>query len=182
MMVERAAQQVLGLTLYEKVSTCKVLVVGAGGIGCEILKNLSTTGFRNIFLVDLDTVDVSNLNRQFLYQLHQVGKSKAEAAADTIRSFNPNIQITGSHADIRSFEYNVEFFEKFDIVFNALDNLSARIHVNRMCLAANLPLIESGTTGYLGQTTVIKRVGFCYFSIINSSCQCFTFFLLSGFD
>ncbi|XP_063931524.1 SUMO-activating enzyme subunit 2-like isoform X1 [Zophobas morio] len=157
MMVERAAQQVLGLTLYEKVSTCKVLVVGAGGIGCEILKNLSTTGFRNIFLVDLDTVDVSNLNRQFLYQLHQVGKSKAEAAADTIRSFNPNIQITGSHADIRSFEYNVEFFEKFDIVFNALDNLSARIHVNRMCLAANLPLIESGTTGYLGQTTVIKR-------------------------
>ncbi|XP_006797529.1 SUMO-activating enzyme subunit 2 [Neolamprologus brichardi] len=143
--------------LADSISTCKVLVVGAGGIGCELLKNLVLTGFKNIEVIDLDTIDVSNLNRQFLFQKKHVGKSKAQVAKESALQFCPSANITAYHDSIMNPEYNVEFFRKFMLVMNALDNRAARNHVNRMCLAADIPLIESGTAGYLGQVTVIKK-------------------------
>lgn len=143
--------------LADSLSSCKVLVVGAGGIGCELLKNLVLTGFKNIEVIDLDTIDVSNLNRQFLFQKKHVGKSKAQVAKESALQFCPTANITAYHDSIMNPDYNVEFFRKFMLVMNALDNRAARNHVNRMCLAADIPLIESGTAGYLGQVTVIKK-------------------------
>uniref|UniRef100_A0A7N6B2B2 SUMO-activating enzyme subunit 2 n=1 Tax=Anabas testudineus TaxID=64144 RepID=A0A7N6B2B2_ANATE len=143
--------------LADCLSTSKVLVVGAGGIGCELLKNLVLTGFKNIEVIDLDTIDVSNLNRQFLFQKKHVGKSKAQVAKESALQFCPSANITAYHDSIMNPDYNVEFFRKFVLVMNALDNRAARNHVNRMCLAADIPLIESGTAGYLGQVTVIKK-------------------------
>ncbi|XP_073328016.1 SUMO-activating enzyme subunit 2 isoform X2 [Pagrus major] len=143
--------------LADSLSTCKVLVVGAGGIGCELLKNLVLTGFKNIEVIDLDTIDVSNLNRQFLFQKKHVGKSKAQVAKESALQFCPTANITAYHDSIMNPDYNVEFFRQFVLVMNALDNRAARNHVNRMCLAADIPLIESGTAGYLGQVTVIKK-------------------------
>uniref|UniRef100_A0A669EEJ5 SUMO-activating enzyme subunit 2 n=1 Tax=Oreochromis niloticus TaxID=8128 RepID=A0A669EEJ5_ORENI len=143
--------------LADSISTCKILVVGAGGIGCELLKNLVLTGFKNIEVIDLDTIDVSNLNRQFLFQKKHVGKSKAQVAKESALQFCPSANITAYHDSIMNPDYNVEFFRKFMLVMNALDNRAARNHVNRMCLAADIPLIESGTAGYLGQVTVIKK-------------------------
>ncbi|XP_061773466.1 SUMO-activating enzyme subunit 2 [Nerophis ophidion] len=143
--------------LADSLSTCKVLVVGAGGIGCELLKNLVLTGFQNIEVIDLDTIDVSNLNRQFLFQKKHVGKSKAQVAKESALQFCPSANITAYHDSIMNPDYNVEFFKDFILVMNALDNRAARNHVNRMCLAADITLIESGTAGYLGQVTVIKK-------------------------
>ncbi|XP_042571898.1 putative POTE ankyrin domain family member M [Cyprinus carpio] len=143
--------------LAESLSSCRVLVVGAGGIGCELLKNLVLTGFKNIEVIDLDTIDVSNLNRQFLFQKKHVGKSKAQVAKESVLRFCPSANITAYHDSIMNPDYNVEFFRNFQLVMNALDNRAARNHVNRMCLAADIPLIESGTAGYLGQVTVIKK-------------------------
>lgn len=149
--------------LAEAVSSCRVLVVGAGGIGCELLKNLLLTGFTNLDVIDLDTIDVSNLNRQFLFQKKHVGRSKAQVAKESVLQFCPGASITAYHDSIMNAEYDVEFFRKFTLVMNALDNRAARNHVNRMCLAADVPLIESGTAGYLGQVTVIKKgVTECY--------------------
>jgi len=136
---------------------CSLLMVGAGGIGCELLKNLVLTGFEKIYIIDLDTIDVSNLNRQFLFQRRHVGKSKAQVAKESVLRFRPNAEIIAKHDTVMSTEYNKDFFSQFDIVLNALDNRAARNHVNRMCLAANVPLIESGTAGYLGQVTLIKK-------------------------
>ncbi|XP_027023706.1 SUMO-activating enzyme subunit 2 [Tachysurus fulvidraco] len=149
--------------LADSVSSCRVLVVGAGGIGCELLKNLVLTGFNNIEVIDLDTIDVSNLNRQFLFQKKHVGKSKAQVAKESVLRFCPSANITAYHDSIMNPDYNVEFFRNFQLTMNALDNRAARNHVNRMCLAADVPLIESGTAGYLGQVTVIKKgVTECY--------------------
>ncbi|KAG7248348.1 hypothetical protein CRUP_031730, partial [Coryphaenoides rupestris] len=107
--------------------------------------------------IDLDTIDVSNLNRQFLFQKKHVGKSKAQVAKESVLQFCPSANITAYHDSIMNPDYNVEFFRNFVLVMNALDNRAARNHVNRMCLAADIPLIESGTAGYLGQVTVIKK-------------------------
>ncbi|XP_074026893.1 ubiquitin-like activating enzyme 2 isoform X2 [Leptinotarsa decemlineata] len=147
----------------ELIPKSKVLVVGAGGIGCEVLKNLALSGFEDIEIIDLDTIDVSNLNRQFLFRKEHVGKPKAAVARESILSYNPNIKIKAYHDSITSQDYGVNFFKRFILVLNALDNRGARNHVNRMCLAADVPLIESGTSGYSGQVELIKKgVTQCY--------------------
>ncbi|XP_049280187.1 SUMO-activating enzyme subunit 2 [Anopheles funestus] len=143
--------------LQKKITESKVLVVGAGGIGCEILKNLVLTGFQDIEIIDLDTIDVSNLNRQFLFHKEHVGKSKANVARESALTFNPNAKIKAYHDSITTNNYGVNFFQRFSIVLNALDNRAARSHVNRLCLTAEVPLIESGTAGYNGQVELIKR-------------------------
>ncbi|GER50339.1 SUMO-activating enzyme 2 [Striga asiatica] len=141
----------------------KVLMVGAGGIGCELLKTLALSGFKDIHIIDLDTIEVSNLNRQFLFRQSHVGQSKAKVARDAVLKFRPNINITPYHANVKDPEFNVDFFKTFSVVLNGLDNLDARRHVNRLCLAAGVPLVESGTTGFLGQVTVhVKGKTECY--------------------
>ncbi|CCX07404.1 ubiquitin-activating enzyme E1 3 [Pyronema domesticum] len=143
-------------TLHTRIKESRVLMVGAGGIGCELLKNLVLTGFGEIHIVDLDTIDLSNLNRQFLFGMQHIKKPKAIVAKETAGKFNPNVKLFAEHANIKDAKFNVKWFKSFNLVFNALDNLDARRHVNRMCLAADVPLIESGTTGYYGQVQVIK--------------------------
>ncbi|KAL9120327.1 MAG: hypothetical protein Q9187_003118 [Circinaria calcarea] len=153
---EHYSKQSLGV-LHGRIKQSRVLMVGAGGIGCELLKNLVLTGFGEIHIVDLDTIDLSNLNRQFLFRHEHIKKSKALVAKETAERFNPYVKIEAHHANVKDPQFNVEWFQTFAIVFNALDNLDARRHVNRMCLAADVPLIESGTTGFNGQVQVIKK-------------------------
>lgn len=144
-------------SLQKSISDSKILVVGAGGIGCELIKNIVLTGFRNIEVIDLDTIDVSNLNRQFLFQKQHVGKSKSTCAREAALRFAPGAEIKAHHDSIMKDDYGLSFFKGFALCLNALDNRAARNHVNRMCLAANIPLVESGTAGYLGQVTVIRK-------------------------
>ncbi|KAL1747162.1 hypothetical protein HDZ31DRAFT_80644 [Schizophyllum fasciatum] len=151
------AKAILGDELHARLAETKVLLVGAGGIGCELLKNVVLTGFGHITLLDLDTIDLSNLNRQFLFRKKDVKQSKALVAAAAAAPFNPRVRITPVHGNIKDPEFDLEWFKGFDIILNALDNLDARRHVNKMCMAANLPLVESGTAGYLGQVQPILK-------------------------
>ncbi|KAF2704568.1 hypothetical protein K504DRAFT_449560 [Pleomassaria siparia CBS 279.74] len=161
---DKSARQSLG-SLHMRIKQARrapihearVLMVGAGGIGCELLKNLVLTGFGEIHIVDLDTIDLSNLNRQFLFRNEHIKKSKALVAKESAGKFNPNVKIEAYHDNIKDPQFNVAWFATFGIVFNALDNLDARRHVNKMCLAANVPLVESGTTGFNGQVQVIRK-------------------------
>ncbi|KAJ3345242.1 E1 ubiquitin-activating protein uba2, partial [Kappamyces sp. JEL0680] len=148
----------LGRSTMETLKTCRVLVVGAGGIGCELLKNLVMSGFLSLEVIDLDTIDLSNLNRQFLFQKKHIKKSKALVARETVLQMNPNAAIVAHHASIFDRQFDLAWFQRFDLVLNALDNVAARRHVNKMCLAADIPLVESGTAGYLGQVSVHKKV------------------------
>lgn len=99
----------------------------------------------------MDTIEISNLNRQFLFRKRHVGKSKAETAAEAVRSFCPDAKIKTLQQNVKDSLFDLAFMKTFDIVLNGLDNDEARRHVNRLCLAAEVPLIESGTTGYKGQ-------------------------------
>jgi len=150
-------RKILGKERFERLQSTKLLVVGAGGIGCELLKNLVLTGFKDIEVIDLDTIDVSNLNRQFLFRRAHVDRPKAEVASEAVRNWSPGVKLVAHHGNIKDSQFGVEYISKFDAVVNALDNLEARRHVNRLCLAAEKPLLEAGSTGHLGQVTVIKK-------------------------
>ncbi|XP_062187030.1 SUMO-activating enzyme subunit 2-like isoform X2 [Phragmites australis] len=124
---------------------------------------LRLNSLRLIYFIDLDTIEVSNLNRQFLFRQSHVGQSKAKVSRYAVLKFRPNINITSYHANVKDAQFNVKFFKQFNVVLNGLDNLDARRHVNRLCLAAEVPLVESGTTGFLGQVTVhVKGKTECY--------------------
>lgn len=138
------------------VARAKLLVVGAGGIGCELLKNLAATGFRGVALIDLDTIDVSNLNRQFLFRRRHVGAPKADTAAAQVEALVPGAAVAPRVGNIKDKAFDADYFRGFDVVLNALDNVEARRHVNRMCLGAGVPLVDSGSTGYNGHVAVIK--------------------------
>ncbi|SYZ63107.1 ubiquitin-activating_enzyme-like_protein (plasmid) [Leishmania braziliensis MHOM/BR/75/M2904] len=158
-----------------------IFLVGAGGIGCEVLKVLVLRGFTQIHLIDLDTIDATNLNRQFLFQVSDVGQSKAITARrvvlDWFAATNvPSPDHTGAlrgrrtppcivayHDSVKADRYDDAFYRQFAVVLGALDNVSARQHVNRMCMRNNVPLIESGTMGYNGQVQpMLKDVYECY--------------------
>ena len=81
-----------------------------------------------------------------------------QVAKESAAQFNPEVRIEAHHANIKDQTFNLAWYKSFDIVFNALDNVDARRHVNKMCLVANVPLIESGTQGFEGQVQVIKKV------------------------
>lgn len=145
------------------ITDSKILLVGTGGIGCEVLKNLVLTGFTELEIIDLDTIEVSNLNRQFLFNKESVGKPKSLVAKESVLKFNPNVNITAHVDDIMHKKYGPSFFKEFKLVINALDNKKARNHVNRMCITCGIPLIESGTMGYNGQVEFIKKgLSLCY--------------------
>ena len=74
-----------------------------------------------------------------------------QVAREAVLKFKPEMNITAHHANVKNPEFNVDFFKQFNVVLNGLDNVDARRHVNRLCLAAGVPLVESGSTGYLGQ-------------------------------
>eukprot|EP00922_Rhytidocystis_sp_ex-Travisia-forbesii_P017008 GHVS01025371.1.p1 GENE.GHVS01025371.1~~GHVS01025371.1.p1 ORF type:complete len:374 (+),score=45.07 GHVS01025371.1:51-1172(+) len=148
---------------------CKVLVIGAGGLGCEVLKDLALTGFRDIHLIDMDTVQTSNLNRQFLFRDTDIGQSKAVVAADVLnkrfRSFG--LQVTPHFSKIQTFD--ASFYSQFSIIIGGLDSISSRRWINsllhemvevdaatRQPIPGSLkPFLDGGTEGLKGQSRVI---------------------------
>ncbi|XP_052027978.1 ubiquitin-like modifier-activating enzyme 1 Y, partial [Apodemus sylvaticus] len=154
---------VFGSDLQEKLGKQKYFLVGAGAIGCELLKNFAMIGLGcgedgEITVTDMDTIEKSNLNRQFLFRPWDVTKLKSETAAAAVRDINPHIRVF-SHQNRVGPEtehvYDDDFFQNLDGVANALDNVDARLYVDRRCVYYRKPLLESGTLGTKGNVQVV---------------------------
>jgi molybdopterin/thiamine biosynthesis adenylyltransferase len=119
----------------------RVMVVGAGALGNEIVKNLALLGIGGIFLVDLDTIEDSNLSRGVLFRSADVGRRKVEAAADMARQLNPEVAVQPVFADI-IYDVGTGVFAEMDLVFGALDNREARVAINSFAWRTGKPWID----------------------------------------
>jgi molybdopterin/thiamine biosynthesis adenylyltransferase len=145
-----------------RIRAARVLVVGAGAIGNEVLKNLALLGVGNIFIIDRDTVEMSNLSRSILYRASDRGKPKASAAARAVRDINPNVKVRCHTGDIRT-DLGLGLLRRMDVVIGCLDNREARLYINRACWKVGRPWVDAGIGQLNGQARVFHPAyGACY--------------------
>lgn len=154
----------LGSETFQKLANSKIFMVGVGAIGCELLKNYAMLGVSSgegkILITDPDVIEVSNLNRQFLFKEKHLRKPKSTTAAASIIQMNPTLKgkivaRTDKVYDGTAYIFTDQFFTELTAVTNALDNVQARKYIDSRCVTNKRPLLESGTLGAKGHVQVI---------------------------
>jgi len=156
---ERYSRQLIlrefGEAAQQKLLQAKVLVVGAGGLGCACLQYLAAAGLGAIGIIDHDKVALHNLHRQVLYTVNDIGLSKAERAAAALRQLNPDINIKA--LDERLTVNNaINLFGEYDIVIDGTDNFSARYMINDACVLTGKTLIYGAVSKFEGQLAIFN--------------------------
>jgi len=144
-----------------KLSRAKVLVIGAGALGNEIVKNLALLGVGNVLIADLDRIENSNLSRSILYRAKDNGTYKAEAAAIAARDIYPDIKVQSFVGNV-VYDLGVGVFHWADVVLGGLDNREARLAINRNCWRVNKPWIDGAIEKIQGTARVFAPNGPCY--------------------
>eukprot|EP00792_Barthelona_sp_PAP020_P005354 TRINITY_DN2611_c0_g1_i1.p1 TRINITY_DN2611_c0_g1~~TRINITY_DN2611_c0_g1_i1.p1 ORF type:complete len:989 (+),score=316.32 TRINITY_DN2611_c0_g1_i1:27-2969(+) len=160
-----AQAMVIGWENNERIFNSKYFLVGAGAIGCEVIKNLGMMGLAtgpdgHLWVTDMDTIEKSNLSRQFLFRESDIGKSKSECASHKVIEMNPELEgkITTMTDPVGSKTENIfteSFWENLDGICNALDNVEARLYTDSKAVLFGKPLMESGTLGTQGNTQIV---------------------------
>jgi adenylyltransferase/sulfurtransferase len=146
----------------EKVRQAKVLVVGAGALGNEVIKNLALMGVGNIFIIDFDKIEAANLSRSVLFRETDNNRSKAEVVAARAKSINPDVHIQYLNADVTT-GLGLGVIRRMDAIIGCLDNREARLAVNRFCYWMNKPWVDGAIQELLGLMRVFKPgEGACY--------------------
>ena len=138
-----------------KLLESKVLLIGAGGLGSPAAMYLGAAGVGTLGIVDFDTVDVSNLQRQILHGTKDVGRPKVESATDRIRDMNPDVKVIGHREPITS-DNALDIIRNYDIVINGSDNFPTRYLVNDACQFLGKPLVDASIFMFEGQVTVYQ--------------------------
>ena len=144
-----------------KLMAAKVLVVGAGGLGSPVLLYLAGAGVGTLGIVEFDTAEISNLPRQILHHMHDLGRSKAQSAKRTLADNNPDVNVV-LHETCLSSENALDIIRDYDIVVPAVDNLATRYLVNDACVLLRKPMVEASVLTYEGQCTVFLPGRGCY--------------------
>lgn len=138
-------QELIGWWQQERLNNARILIIGAGAIGNETIKNLALLGIGEILIADFDTISTSNLSRTVLFRSEDVGKQKAHVAAQRARELavNPNFRVSYFHGDV-VWELGTGVYQSVDLVLACLDNIECRCAVNRHCWRSGTPWIDAG--------------------------------------
>ena len=146
----------------EKVQNAHVLVVGAGALGNDVIKNLALMGVGYIYIVDFDTIEAANLSRSVLFRESDNRRSKAEVAAARARALNPQIHVQYLNGDVMT-QLGLGVIRRMDVVIGCLDNREARLAINRFCYWVNKPWVDGAIQELLGLVRVfVPGQGACY--------------------
>lgn len=148
----------LGIAGQQKLKNARVLMVGAGGLGCPVLQYLVAAGVGFIGIVDDDTVDETNLHRQILYSAEDIGKNKAQVAVEKLSVINPHVKFSAYPVRL-SMQNADQLFRTYDLVIDGSDNFPTRYLVNDTCAALNLPLVFGSLFKFEGQVSVFNYCG-----------------------
>jgi len=152
----------IGVSGQEKLKAAKVLVIGAGGLGSPSILYLAAAGVGTIGIVDFDKVDVSNLQRQVLFETASIGEPKAEAAAKRLRALNPDLNVTAHQVELRA-DNVCEIFKDYDLVLDGTDRFATRYLTNDACVILGKPLVSAAIHRFEGQAlTYVPNRGPCY--------------------
>ena len=140
----------IGIIGQKKIFSSRVLVVGAGGLGCPLILYLANSGVRNIGVADDDKINLSNLNRQILFTTKDIGKFKADIAGKTIKNINKKIKVSIYKKKIT--KKNIKnILNKFDIICDGTDNFDSRYLINDHCLQYKKRLVSAAISKFDGQ-------------------------------
>lgn len=146
----------------EVVRNATILVVGAGALGNEVLKNLALMGIGNVIIADFDTIEDSNLSRSVLFRSSDRGRRKVDAAAERVKELNPDVNVKTWHGDI-NFEMGLGVFRHVDAIVGCLDNREARLSINRFSWAVDKPWVDGAIQELMGIVRVFwPGQGACY--------------------
>jgi molybdopterin/thiamine biosynthesis adenylyltransferase len=148
----------IGDSGQEKLKKAKVLIIGAGGLGCPILQYLATAGVGTIGIVDFDKIELHNLHRQILYTESQVGQAKATTAKSVLEKMNPLISILAFEEKLTMANAE-KIIENFDFIVDGCDNFATRYLVNDTCVKAGKPLIYGSILKFEGQLAIFNHGG-----------------------
>jgi len=152
----------VGMEGQRKLRRARVLVIGAGGLGSPTLSYLAAAGVGTIGIVDFDTVDLTNLQRQIIYTTQDVGRSKLETAAARVRGMNPDVSVRTHEARLTS-ENALEILRDYDVVVDGTDNFPTRYLVNDACVMLGIPNVYGSIFRFEGQASVFHYGdGPCY--------------------
>ncbi len=146
----------------EKLAAAKVLVVGAGALGNEVLKNLALLGVGHVFIIDFDTIESTNLTRSVLYREADAGKPKALRSAEVVRSLNPDVAVAALNGNVIT-DLGLGVFAEMDVVIGCLDNREARLWINRQCWKVSRPWVDGAIQEISGVAKVfVPPASACY--------------------
>lgn len=145
----------LGKEGQHKLKLAKVLVVGAGGLGCSALQYITAAGVGTIGIVDFDVIEISNLHRQVLYSFDDIGKPKAETAATKLRAMNPNAEYSVYPYSLTQHNA-LEIISEYDLVIDGTDNFIGRYILNDACVLLSKPFVYGAVSGFEGQVGVFN--------------------------
>ncbi|MHA2008121.1 MAG: ThiF family adenylyltransferase [Promethearchaeota archaeon] len=152
-----ARQQLIDGWDQEVINNGCIMIVGVGALGCEIAKDFALMGIGKMILVDLDTIETSNLSRQMLFRPGDEGRPKAEVAAERLKEMNPYLEIDFYFEKLQKLPMSV--YEESDVVIAALDNFNARLDLNKICVRMKKPMVEGGTVGFEGHVQIVIPEG-----------------------
>ncbi len=145
----------IGIAGQEKLKAAKILVIGAGGLGCPILQYITAAGVGEIGIVDFDTVEESNLQRQLLFNNEDIGKFKSEVAAEKLKKQNPYIKFNIHNLELNN-QNAIQIFNNYDVIIDGTDNFSTRYLINDACYILKKPLIYGSIYKFEGQVSLFN--------------------------